>query len=103
MLYTPKVLSIIIPPTPNITITPPTPVDDEYITSRCQQLNEQLKILKEGHLQAIIWLDNMRAKSQRWKGYESRPGYFKELEDLKNEIDGLMDDIERVWDLAEES
>ena len=54
MLYTPKVLSIIILPTPKITITPPTLVDDEYITSRRQQLIEQLKILKEGHLQATI-------------------------------------------------
>jgi hypothetical protein len=94
MLYTPKVLSIIILPTLNITVTPPAPVDDEYITSRRQQLTEQLKILKEDYLQATIWLDNMRAKSQRWKGYESRLGYFKELEDLKNE---------RVWDLVEGS
>jgi len=103
MLYTPKVLSMIILSAPNITITPPTPVDDEYITSRRQQLTEQLKILKEEHLQAIIWLDNMRAKSQWWKGYESRLSYFKELEDLKNEVEGLMDDIERDWDLAEGS
>ena len=54
MLYTPKVLPIIILPTPNITITPPTPVDDEYITSRHQQLTEQLKIPKETHLQATV-------------------------------------------------
>ena len=54
MLYTPKVLSIIILPTPKIAITPPTLADDEYITSRRQQLIEQLKILKEGHLQATI-------------------------------------------------
>ena len=43
------------------------------------------------------------AKSQWWKGYESRLGYFKESEDLKNEVNWLMDDIERVWDLAEGS
>ena len=59
MLYTPKVLSIIIFPTPKITITPPTLVDDEYITSRRQQLTEQLKIPKETHFQATVWLDNM--------------------------------------------
>ena len=56
MPYTPKVLSIITLPTPNIAITPPTPVDDEYITSRGQQLTEQLKILKEDHLHATIFL-----------------------------------------------
>ena len=57
----------------------------------------------ENYLQVTVWLDNMRAKSQWWKGYESSLGYFKELEDLKNEVDWLMDDIERVWDLAEGS
>jgi hypothetical protein len=45
----------------------------------------------------------MRAKSQWWKGYGSSLGYFKELEDLRNEVDWLMDDIERIWDLAEGS
>ena len=103
MLYTPKVLSIIILPTPNITITPPTPINDTCITSRHQQLTEQLKIPKETYLQVTVWLDNTRAKSQWWKGHESNLGYFKELEDLKNEVDWLMDDIERVWDLAERS
>lgn len=100
MLYGPKVLPIIMRPTPKITITPPTLVDDEYITSRRQQLTEQFKIPKEDYLQATTWLDNMRAKSQWRKGCESRLSYFKELEDLKNEVAGLMNYIERVWDFS---